>query len=55
MVEKEKADMHTLYRVVSAFFCALDCIKVCPGIWRESDVWYQGRSCQRIETEYEVR
>ena len=24
-------------------------------IWRESDVWYQGRSCQRIETEYEVR
>ena len=22
---------------------------------RESDVWYQGRSCQRMETEYEVR
>ena len=24
-------------------------------IWRESDVWYQGRSRQRIETEYEIR
>lgn len=38
MVEKEKADMHTLYRVVSAFFCALDCIKVCPGIWEGKDM-----------------
>ena len=24
-------------------------------IWRESDVWYQGRSRQRMETEYEIR
>ena len=24
-------------------------------IWRESDVWYQGRSRQRLETEYEIR
>ena len=24
-------------------------------IWRESDVWYQGRSRQRLETEYENR
>ena len=24
-------------------------------IWRESDVWYQGRSRQRKETEYEIR
>ena len=24
-------------------------------IWRESDVWYQGRSHQRAETEYETR
>ena len=23
-------------------------------IWRESDVWYQGRSRQRMETEYET-
>ena len=23
-------------------------------IWRERDVWYQGRSYQRMETEYEV-
>ena len=21
-------------------------------LWSESDVWYQGRSCQRAETEY---
>ncbi len=30
MAEKEKADTHILYRVVSAFFCALGCIEVCP-------------------------
>ena len=24
-------------------------------IWRESDVWYQGRSRQRMETEYDIR
>ena len=24
-------------------------------IWRESDVWYQGRSRQRKETKYEIR
>ena len=24
-------------------------------VWRESDVWYQGRSRQRMETEYEIR
>ena len=24
-------------------------------IWRESGVWYQGRSRQRMETEYEIR
>ena len=24
-------------------------------IWGESDVWYQGRSRQRMETEYEIR
>ena len=23
--------------------------------WRERNVWYQGRSRQRIETEYEIR
>ena len=22
--------------------------------WRERDVWYQGRSCQQVETEYET-
>ena len=24
-------------------------------IWRERNVWYQGRSRQRMETEYEIR
>ena len=22
--------------------------------WRERNVWYQGRSCQQVETEYET-
>ena len=24
-------------------------------MWRERNVWYQGRSRQRMETEYEIR
>ena len=24
-------------------------------VWRERNVWYQGRSRQRMETEYEIR
>ena len=23
-------------------------------MWRERNVWYQGRSCQQVETEYET-
>ena len=23
-------------------------------MWREGNVWYQGRSCQQVETEYET-
>ena len=42
------------YKLKSNNYSELIVVNV-ADIWRESDVWYQGRSCQRMETEYEIR
>ena len=38
----------------SNYYSELTIVNV-ADIWRESDVWYPGRSRQRLETEYENR
>ena len=35
-------------------YSELTVVNVADG-WRERNVWYQGRSRQRMETEYEIR
>ena len=30
------------------------CMVDVADMWRERNVWYQGRSCQQVETEYET-
>ena len=30
------------------------CMINVADVWREGNVWYQGRSCQQVETEYET-
>ena len=42
------------YKLKSNNYSELTVVNV-ADIWRESDVWYQGRSRQRMETEYEIR
>ena len=43
-----------LYKLKSNNYSELTVVNVADR-WRESDVWYQGRSRQRMETEYEIR
>ncbi len=42
-----------LYKLKSYNYSELAIVNV-ADIWRESDVWYQGRSRQQAETEYET-
>lgn len=40
------------YKLKSNNYSELTVVNVADG-WRERNVWYQGRSCQQEETEYE--
>ena len=42
-----------LYKPKSNNYSELTVVNVTDR-WRERNVWYQGRSCQQMETEYEV-
>ena len=42
------------YKLKSNNYSELIVVNV-ADIWRERNVWYQGRSHQRMETEYEIR
>ena len=42
------------YKLKSNNYSELTVVNVADG-WRERNVWYLGRSRQRMETEYEIR
>ena len=42
------------YKLKSSNYSEVAVVNV-ADIWRERNVWYQGRSRQRMETEYEIR
>ena len=41
------------YKLKSNNYSELTVVDV-ADMWRERNVWYQGRSCQQVETEYET-
>ena len=41
------------FKLKSNNYSELAVVNVADG-WRERNVWYQGRSCQQVKTEYET-
>ena len=50
---RQQLRIRLLFKLKSNNYSESTEVNVADG-WRERNVWYQGRSCQQVETEYET-